>query len=456
MNDNKKFQELLIKAIGERNKSVFAAAAGMTKEYISRALREDFSYTPSRKMLKKIAGASERRVGYTELLEACGYDVETALEEDMNEKFDRSGPAAVSKAVEDFIEGFTIACAKGNRYESVEDLADYVYTLWGSGDVKFTYGAERDFGDSAHKDADCSMLITISQANPDGSSFILEVVVWYMLLQKNGICTVGASFDPATLMRSGSGLYRKWYKKEQPAAFSYSVEDEAEKWISSKSKAVHSRKGNMMYMTVSVVKEDRIYEYTLVAEDKTTDEQKQAHEEKIKEYMERGMSREEAEKAALLGDPDVPRKIKTMEGIGFYLDEIDDAAIAKFLITHGEAFARSDGEMELAARVLEQEPLDKVFKTYKPDITAPAFGKFNVILNVMIRETGYDFYPCGFCLSKEYMEKYGNKPCIMLQMGMFDWDMDMIGAILGYAAELGTDTAGAVHFNLAVKEEKED
>ena len=75
MKDEKKFQELLKKAIGERSQVEFSKLTGIGTAWLNRLIRGKNSSLPRGETLEKIAGASEGRVTLEELMEACGHEM---------------------------------------------------------------------------------------------------------------------------------------------------------------------------------------------------------------------------------------------------------------------------------------------------------------------------------------------------------------------------------------------
>lgn len=384
-------KELLKTAIGERTKKDFAAAAGLSQEYLTRAMKEGPINRPSRSTLKKIMLASEGRVSYTELLSACGYDAsEEKNGAELSERKSLSYMERASKCAYELKEGFLKLGSNRQIYESLNDYIELVDLLYGVEKISFEVGEERDFGDRNHKNADGSVVIRATWGTEEFTART-ELLVWFARLVNGALVIIDTEFSKSALEQAGSELVRRG---------SYRTETEH-------CTAVCGEK--IVYSVATPIRKEHAFSKADEA----------AYLRRIKAFKQRGMSDKDAFLAALLGDPERRKRIMSVEGEGFYLDGVSEYIVREFLLRHHETFNRSEEEAKILDGLQNDEDFSSLFAAYQCDADLPDRGGFEVaICNVIRRETGIDVHIWGTMETERERSRFGNRPVLMLEAGM--------------------------------------
>ena len=157
---NEKSIALIRKAIGNRTQKEFAQTSGLSQYNITRILTNKYNTSvPRRSTLRMIANASEGRVTYEELLEACGYTVEgvqtSADQEEILKKSERDEVEKASLATAaDVCEGLSTLAGSAARYDSLEDFIDTVTMLYSTNDLRLIVISEENCEGKKHKGAE--------------------------------------------------------------------------------------------------------------------------------------------------------------------------------------------------------------------------------------------------------------------------------------------------------------
>lgn len=70
---NQNLNDLIIQAQGDRSQNLFASQCGISPSTLTRIINGEF--TPSPKILKKIASKALNNVTYFDLMKSCNYDI---------------------------------------------------------------------------------------------------------------------------------------------------------------------------------------------------------------------------------------------------------------------------------------------------------------------------------------------------------------------------------------------
>ena len=370
------FKSLLLKAIGDMTRASFAETAGVTPEYISRSLKDGPINKPTRSTLKKLAAASAGKVSYEEFLQSCGYEL-TENDKATPGRPDLPDGLRINRCVKELIKGFT---SLGNKsiYPSFEDYLDDIKLLYSTEDIEFDVSERTDFGDKKHPEADGSVIVTISWGN-NIYHVDMDILVWVADLTNGHIIVIEACTDKETLKQAGS------------------------------KRAIAGKGGT-----------NAVYEIKLLNKTPKERQSGTAFERRINEFKKyKGMNDKQALMAAIFGDPDKPKRMMSVEGIGIYLDDIPEFVFRNFLKNHEKTFCMSEAEKQVYKEfVVNKAPMGELFKDYATDENFPYIGLwYSAIYNIIKRETGIDItlwkkddIPC-------------NRPVLMLDQRM-PWEYD--------------------------------
>lgn len=434
------FKVLLQEAIGNRSQKDFAESAGISKEHLNRMLRDGDINQPSRSTLKKIASASG--IDYERLLTACEYDVD--FEKTKNTSLELKKRATlptlrrVKKCVEDIHRGFSETVKNNPIFDDIEDLLELVDLLYSVEDIEYTLSEERDFGDIKHNNADCSRIITASWKD-EYFEAEMEILLWYAFLSRGGIVVTAVEFDKESLEKSGSKIIAQ-------QAFMEKSQDKGENTLVVPKNHVSYQTGNF------------VYSIKFISPRKEVSQSDIRFARRVEEFKRvKGMSEKEAFLAALFGDPDRPKRIMSVEGRGFYLDETPDYVVMNFLDYHKDTFLSiedQDTEEIFRALIKGEKNLDNAFEQYITKDNG-AHGHWGAAVADIIRiETGVHVEMWGYRKS----EDLGNRPCIMVSQAM-PWEFtgkekemdkdELVHTLDRYAKELRS-YEGYVHYLMEI------
>ena len=215
--DDKKFRELLIKAIGTETKQRFAEKAHIKPQQLSRYLRDDYKARPSQRTLKKIADAAGDSQLYDELLEVCGYGETPSMRR-------RSMPYDERAALnaQDLSTGLKELTAGTVSYPSIEALIkvyEPIYSLEKLTEISVFRKKEYEGRRNLHAEY-------IACARVKYEDALSECITWfavYFAETKGGnVVVFDVAMDPASVLEAG-GISREVYEEMKDKDFVYQI-----------------------------------------------------------------------------------------------------------------------------------------------------------------------------------------------------------------------------------------
>jgi hypothetical protein len=190
-----RFLSLLQTAIGPtRTQATFAEQAKITPEHLNRMLRHPEKYKPSLTTLKRIADASEGRVEFAQLIDACEYPLSAVQTSDA---IGYQSPA--ERIIYSFKEGMLDLSGKATRHQNLDDIIWIIKSLYGIDEhLQWIVEDQNDFSGNGHAGAEQTANITI-KFTMDNMEYALGFVVFYCRTKRNGVIFSDVAFDLLTL-----------------------------------------------------------------------------------------------------------------------------------------------------------------------------------------------------------------------------------------------------------------
>jgi transcriptional regulator with XRE-family HTH domain len=370
------FKKLLRAAIGpDRTQAEFAQETGISPEHLSRMLNSREISRPSRNTLAKIAGHAFRAsVTLSDLLSACGY--KEAVEAPTPDTADDI-QIRVKKVLDTMADGLREMSGKMVPYDNVYDflkMIDMLYT-----DCPVSY----DISDpvSLEKPVDgAEMYCNVETSWAEKYYSARFGFGIYFTETKGGKVLVCApEFSMDELVKRGSDAARE-------ADGLIDVEDTPD--------------------YVCVVKYKNLPRRT--SADKLTAQTVERMMELKESFPD--LSNEELLMRIIFGDPNRKQRPMSVEGRGFYVDDVPDYIVINFLNSHKDAFVRSEKEQEIYEKVTSGTPLEEAFHGYGRLAADNIDCWQSAVANIMTRETGIGF---AFWSCDSEDEQFGNRACIM-------------------------------------------
>lgn len=203
--DRTKYKKLIQKAIGNMTQKDFAEFAGISKYNLNNMLNDDDCPVPRKSTLNKIADASRGAVTFTQLLYACGYEIQERPElienydyEDMNVEIAEKYKNALIRISNTPL-----------KYDSISNFLETVSLTDGLGNMRF-HVLENDTDESikfvGHRNAEkfihCYVNWTYGGRYPSKDVFdgFLYFTVFYCKTEGGGYIISDLAFDLNTLM----------------------------------------------------------------------------------------------------------------------------------------------------------------------------------------------------------------------------------------------------------------
>lgn len=419
------FRNLLITAIGDRSQAEFAKRSGISPEHISRMLNNSYINRPSLSTLRKIAGNANGGITLDELKSACGYEESTSKIRE-------------NETGEEFIERVRVkALERASYLEAIVDFTDFEESYWTS-----IY----DFVSSLFKDIEIGIkvgdtttisatdhiygcMVTLSWGEDEYYAEAHMVVHFHEDEPGDEILKVidGAYFSAKSLTPLNNTPRNK--------GIQYLPEDE-------ECLAVE----NTVYKGIScIIWYRRIGSISTRADSNV---RKARRNREIKDIMDAnpGISSSEA-LLKMIFDERPNRYLTSVEGYGFYVDNMPDYIARRFLEAHQGTYVQAEDDKETFERIKSGE--------------TPEDGFIEEIAKVMRRETGIKF--CAW--EKDDLEKGNslcntNRSCIMLEK-LMPFEMNETEKNLScqslqqiidrYAAELHCEVDWCVYYMMTDK-----
>ena len=190
-----RFLNLLQTAIGpERTQAVFATQAKITPEHLNRMLRHPEKYKPSLTTLKRIADASEGRIEFAQLIDACDYPSNAVQN---SNSIGYQSPA--EKIIYSFKEGMLDLSGKATRHNNLDDIIWIIKSLYGiSIPLHCKVENQKDFHGNGHAGAEQTANLTIT-FTIDNIEYSLGFVAFYCETTQGGLIISDVAFDLLTL-----------------------------------------------------------------------------------------------------------------------------------------------------------------------------------------------------------------------------------------------------------------
>lgn len=427
MNQNY-FTNLMVLAIGDRTKKDFAAAIGISPEYLSRLMNPNNKIIPSKDLLKKVAEVSESPfVSREELFKSCGYSIDphrTSLRYIANQMVNSvmewsksmnsiSGPLVfgIDDTADRDVEKAVIMCL------------DFYFKTLAFCDLDFTFKLvpiEQDVCD--RNDCEAAFGITMTHTIKEGFA---HVDVYFVLAGHyskqnkfyiDKICTSGVAV-------MGFGI----------------IPDEVIDYYNKKNYDI-----------------DNIDVVFYISEDP---DKKKTYNKMVDKMMEKIFGK------------DLPRLVSLIEGNGFYLDEVPvnfiDFALKHFdsWMPIGESYdfvrdtlltlKNSDDSFDVKANIIEDFFKDAYpVHNKKNGSTCPGWQA--IIANVMTTETKYDFEYWPAERNPMDIYDFDNRDTVLCPMETLmenykDLDpviQDLKHTLVKYALELGISTVEYCYYEL--------
>ena len=196
MFDVTRYRALLKRAIGKRTQKEFANIAGLSPYNLNRMLSDNAeTVIPRRSTLQKIAEASEGRVTEPQLLEVCGYLMNTVTEMKDLSPEDQNLQIAMK-----YKSGLEKACGSAMKYASLEDFLETVSLTDGLRWMHSRIGSEESFMGTGHKNAEslAHCAVVWIYGNYDAR---LDFTVLFCKTEKGGYIISDIVFDLDTLIQ---------------------------------------------------------------------------------------------------------------------------------------------------------------------------------------------------------------------------------------------------------------
>lgn len=417
MYDVERFKSLLKTAIGSRTNVAFAQEANISTEHLSRILNNPQKHRPTRSTLNKIAGASLGTVSLNTLEEVCGY-IPTKLKERKD------------------VSGTNFRKDAGIIYKEIRDTAVSVFE-----NAKGKVMTVNTFVDGLMK-----KIMSDKEKYGDNMGEIAYSVEDFRGFQNNGI---DIDYDESMDMMSEEGIWLVFCISFSLSTMNSNTfetlffvrietldgEDDDERCIDYDEKvkliAMKCENGFYSIKNKSVIS-DGDNDYFRSLRRKMVSETAQ--------YAALHSDEEENEMLIELGflfkDKDICEKHGivcntrpcSVEGVGFYVDNLLPSQVRKFIIRHHEAFVRSDDEQEMYTNILinDTPTLSKLRQILKDVVSYNADGAAScdiiavAIANIIYRETGIEVEPWGDREGR-YKALYKNRESVMITSS-FVWD----------------------------------
>lgn len=372
----KAFRELLKKGIGDRTQTDFAEQCGISREHISRMLRERFIFRPSKSTLCKMA-ANMEGVSLAELYEACGYVDEAAIitkkDSELTETQKRKKMPVwerVMANVKDLEEGFRsyIGFPLGAHFK---DLFDHVQTFFTAEKVSFRIRKAEGRPDGTER--------AVVEASCDIGAFrtmVLSVVYFHIDTNRNAVMDK-VSFSGKDVL-DASGLS----EKEIDGFSGYGIS------------LAEARYAILMDCRTEDSMESRLLEAIFGTNAEAMD--------------------------------------TVVSGFGFYIREVPPH-FWKFMLEHRDSFCQTEEETALFDTVIaEQGNPEKCLAEYS-DPEYVGYGYAAAIARIMRKETGIPFE-----VYEDRRGEYEDNPMCLICDDSYEIDNDKLeSAAYQYAKELG-------------------
>ena len=435
------FRRLLKRAQGGRTQADFAKNGGMSAATLSRFLSSDDIPAPNISTLRRIAGAAENGVTLRELLHACGYGggtvqeiIKDAVGAELGKRKELSINERVDAGIEDIRQG--LSGLTEDRPYFTRDLAEYLDTvnmLYAVEDVSYEVEQTGILAepDARFPEAEEYAVVNISFSDTEFSTFS-AFAVFYTKTSMGKMYVYGAASDYNTLSGFGSGIAQEVEEMSYGnPEVDLGVMDPIRVWADKREKGFEKKDGENFYRRVKEISEGK------------------------------GISFKEAMVEALFGPSDRPQRILSVEGTGFYTDDIRKSRVKDFLTAHRDTFCRSEAEEDIMQALEAGADITGLFKGYSGDFgDTMEDGWGTAVSNVIFRETDIRV-EYWYDRNKGDEEKYRNRPCLMFAQGEVWWFNETEKALTrkslriildSYARELGAEVEGC-HFLMEIDED---
>ena len=335
------FRELLRGAIGpNRTQNEFARTIGISREHLSRMLNSEVISQPSKKVLQKIAGNAYNGVTLSELMTACGYadGKQVTLNPAQDVRRNLSGEDSVLDIATSFRDGIAVLSAKNAPYASISLFLDTLEMLYSvsSATYEVVSDAENNLDSPLIPPSDrlCEVLVTVQSEKYIGQ---FSFTLFYSITRRDTVIVLGSAFDYKTLSTIGNKFIRE---------LETSLPEDALDGI----------KGAEIVRNVTP---------------KT-----------IKRPVGDSAAAERLLKA--LFDDNGPKRIATVEGMGFYLVDTPKYVAERFIKKHSTVLCKTKAESSIVRELNEGSDFDEIMKKYRYDWRRLA-------ATIMGRETGIRF-----------------------------------------------------------------
>ena len=190
-----RFLNLLQTAIGPiRTQATFAEQAKITPEHLNRMLRHPEKYKPSLTTLKRIADASEGRIEFAQLIDACEYPLNAVQ---TSNSIGYQSPA--EKIIYSFKEGMLDLSGKATRHNNLDDIIWVIKSLYGINEqLHCIVEDQKNFHGNGHAGAEQTANLTIKFTLHD-TDYFLGFVAFYCETTQGGVIISDVAFDLLTL-----------------------------------------------------------------------------------------------------------------------------------------------------------------------------------------------------------------------------------------------------------------
>lgn len=362
----REFRELLQKAIGtHRTQAEFAASANITPQHLNRLINSPTIGQPSRDTLMKIAGASASYIHMDDLLKACGYEPEG---KPIRTNFRGAKQQAVDAiyTAKNIVRAFEKEPGENNVSDTIEEFVENCITNANSSDISYEICNRKSLDNMA---AECAVTVNITWMYSDILAAV-DIIIAFSET-KNGRIVI---FETGSSME----ILDKYYPE-----------------------------------LTNLVEETADDNILIQITDRFPPRRPEITEDAEKRLL-----------AAIFGKKDAKRRIMSVEGLGFYLDNITEGAMRRFVAAHKDAFCRKPENVKVYnAYIGSITPKEEAFKEYVSD--DPHFEKSghfgHVIADIISAETGHSI-ECWDDIQNLY-PMFHNRPSVMLAAGL-PWEIN--------------------------------
>ena len=285
-------------------------------------------------------------------MEVCGYEDGAIKKElDKMETKDR-----IARCVKSIREGFMSLGSNNAIYPNIYEYADMVYTIYGEEEIGIAVEQPIELATNERGSAENAVFVKLSWGTSKFSA-IMDVLVFYCETKGGSVIINDVAFDQATLAKYGSTVC--------------SLLVEADKFT-----------GNLEAVAVKYFKKNK----PLTAEEKLL--------------------------KTIFGENPGRTTVKTVEGIGFTIDEELEYVFKNFLKKHKDTFCSNSNDERIFSEYVEGDVDRKdAFLGYGPDMDTSSISSSwgDAVVNIIYRETGLNvsfFGDYNAHYSDEELEQY--------------------------------------------------